>query len=291
MEASPIYISRFFHHATTSPLPYFPIAVGIVQNEKNHRIHGNRYKAHIYNLHVVTKGRGWVHSTKGRIPIEPYYGFVYSEHQVQRYEADPDDPWEVMWLYFKGEGIEAIIREHILGSDPWLLTAECGRLILPLIEQLWALAQDTYVSDIPRISALLYQILQEINILTGQSGKTPTKLEHKLRQTADYIRANCSKQLTLQHLADYCALSSAYFSRTFHTLYGMPPLEYIALQRIELAKQLLMITDMPVKQIALEVGYFQASYFIERFRRITDMTPSEYRSGVYDKNAPEPADD
>ncbi|MFC4776621.1 helix-turn-helix domain-containing protein [Paenibacillus sp. GCM10023252] len=270
--------SRFFLLPAMDSLPYGIIAVGHVKDDPKHRVTGNRYAEHIYNLHLAVRGRGWVHTATNKIPIGAMEGFLYSEHQIQCYEADAAEPWEVWWIYFKGEGIRSLLHKQILGEEPWRIPVNSGRRILPLIETLWELAGQNDAANLPVVSSTLYRILLE---LLTHSAAPPSsasaRLEHRLQFTAEYMRAHCNQPLTLEQLADHSGVSSAYFSRTFHAHFGMPPLDYLAQMRIELAKQMLIVTHKTIKQIAFEVGYGSPSYFIERFRRIVGMTPAAYR--------------
>jgi AraC-like DNA-binding protein len=70
-----------------------------------------------------------------------------------------------------------------------------------------------------------------------------------------------------------------YFSRIFRRQAGISPFEYVQDKRISRAKQLLKIRwDMKVKEIAAECGYDDSKYFMTAFKRITGMTPVEYRN-------------
>lgn len=67
------------------------------------------------------------------------------------------------------------------------------------------------------------------------------------------------------------------FKRRFTQATGMTPLEYVHTVRLEEAKQMLESTDLPVEEVALEVGYQDASFFGRLFRRKVALTPAQYR--------------
>ena len=55
------------------------------------------------------------------------------------------------------------------------------------------------------------------------------------------------------------------------------PLQYVNNKKVERAQLLLYTTDMPVKEVAYELGFSDHSYFIRMYRKLTGITPQEYR--------------
>ena len=83
--------------------------------------------------------------------------------------------------------------------------------------------------------------------------------------------------LNSQSLADEFSFSSAYLCRIFKQETGISLADYINAQRIEYAKVLLQNPDLLVKDIALQTGFSSEKYFYVVFRKITGITPRQYR--------------
>ena len=60
----------------------------------------------------------------------------------------------------------------------------------------------------------------------------------------------------------------------------MSPLQYVTRERITLAQQLIRETSRSLIEIGLEVGYTSPSHFAKVFRRVTGVTPTEFRSAL-----------
>ena len=58
----------------------------------------------------------------------------------------------------------------------------------------------------------------------------------------------------------------------------MSPLQFVTRQRITRAQQLIRETSRTLIEVALEVGYTSPSHFAKVFRRVTGVTPTEFRS-------------
>lgn len=92
-----------------------------------------------------------------------------------------------------------------------------------------------------------------------------------------YINKYYHTNLTLGEVADICNLSQFHFSRIFKQQYGVNFIEYITNLRIYKAKQLLLESGVTIDEISEKVGYKEVSYFSKTFKKITGISPSEYR--------------
>jgi AraC-like DNA-binding protein len=81
----------------------------------------------------------------------------------------------------------------------------------------------------------------------------------------------------VQTVADHFGLSTSNLSHQFKSSIGENIAAYISALRIGYAKELLSLTDMPVNGIAGQLGYFQTSSFIKKFKAMEGQTPGEYR--------------
>ena len=78
-------------------------------------------------------------------------------------------------------------------------------------------------------------------------------------------------------LAEEFKVSESTMRKNFKSLMQTTFIEYLAEKRISKSKELLSETELPLSQIASEVGYQDTSSFIRRFRQKTGMPPGEYR--------------
>ena len=77
--------------------------------------------------------------------------------------------------------------------------------------------------------------------------------------------------------AEAMGINAARVSVLYKEHTGMHPSAYLQSLRMDKAKELLRDSDLPIKEIAVKVGYFDSSSFIRRFRQNTSMTPAQYR--------------
>ncbi len=83
--------------------------------------------------------------------------------------------------------------------------------------------------------------------------------------------------LSMAAVAEAFELSAVRFSLNFKEVTGMSPSEYLLRMRMDKAQILLVETDDSIKDICAQVGYYDASGFIRRFKRYMGITPMQYR--------------
>jgi len=93
----------------------------------------------------------------------------------------------------------------------------------------------------------------------------------------EIIRQQFHRDISLGELAQTVGVSVTYLSKLFNRKYGMNYREYLNEIRIEQAKALLEVPHMKVMEIARRVGYSNANYFTRIFKRLTGLSPQEYR--------------
>lgn len=92
-----------------------------------------------------------------------------------------------------------------------------------------------------------------------------------------YIRNHYERDIGLKDICGYVFLSPSYFARIFKRETGHSPISFLIHTRIERAKELLAESGEKASDIALSVGFSNQQRFNETFKKLTGMTPLEYR--------------
>ncbi|GAC1558154.1 MAG: AraC family transcriptional regulator [Beijerinckiaceae bacterium] len=97
------------------------------------------------------------------------------------------------------------------------------------------------------------------------------------RLVKSYIEENLERSISLAELAGAVGLSVFHFTRKFRAEFGCPPHSYLIQRRLEHAKRQLCRKDMPLKLVAASSGFSDQSHMTRLFRRLLNLTPTEYR--------------
>ncbi len=102
-----------------------------------------------------------------------------------------------------------------------------------------------------------------------------------LRKVVEYVETHFVDEIDADGLAALAGLSVPHFNRLFRKALRLSPMEYVLSLRVQEAQRLLATTGMGLGEIAAATGFYDQSHFTKRFRKVTGMTPGEYRRGVF----------
>lgn len=98
-----------------------------------------------------------------------------------------------------------------------------------------------------------------------------------VQQVKQYIKKHSHEDISLDSLAKKVGLSPIYISKLFKEKQGINYIDFLTECRIEKAKKLMSDTDTSIKEITFEVGYHDPNYFSKVFKKMTGISPKEYR--------------
>ena len=105
-----------------------------------------------------------------------------------------------------------------------------------------------------------------------------------VKKAQAYIESNLQEKISFEHLSSEFAVGRRNFDRRFIKATGNTPVEYSQRVKIESAKKALETSRKTINEVMYEVGYSDVKAFREVFRKITGMSPVEYK-GKYNKEA------
>ncbi|MEO6610873.1 MAG: helix-turn-helix domain-containing protein [Chitinophagaceae bacterium] len=132
----------------------------------------------------------------------------------------------------------------------------------------------------------VFQIEMDRNSQSGFTIFTGQKLhgDEMVQQAQAYIESKPDEKISVEKLSSRFAVGRRNFDRRFIKATGNTPVEYAQRVKIESAKKALESSRKTVNEVMYEVGYSDVKAFREVFRKITGMSPLEYR-GRYNKEA------
>ena len=99
----------------------------------------------------------------------------------------------------------------------------------------------------------------------------------EIAQAVQYLTDHMAEKINMENLAKQLHLSYTGFLWKFRKEMGCAPSEYLIRIRMQLAKQLLLDSDLRINEIAPLCGYSNAYYFSAAFHKETGMAPINYR--------------
>ncbi len=154
------------------------------------------------------------------------------------------------------------------------------RDIFGLFERLYQeyLHPAVYSAQMPR--SLFEQLLIQLyRTCPGNFAVSENGSAGRIAAIQKYIEEHFTEEIRIVDLAKRFYISPCYLSHTFKTQVGYSPKQYIQLNRLSYAKELLETTDLQVSQIAYKCGFGDTNNFIRSFKGWFNQAPNRYRQG------------
>jgi AraC family transcriptional regulator len=129
--------------------------------------------------------------------------------------------------------------------------------------------------------------LLTVHLLRGFGSSRPALPQYRgglaprqMRRVLDYIDAHLTDELGLVELAAIAGLSPNHFGEAFKTSVGKSPHQFVTERRVEQAMALLRNDERSIAEIAQAAGFSSQSRLTQNFRRVTGLTPGQFRRSL-----------
>ena len=192
--------------------------------------------------------------------------------------SDPAASEPLEWLGFifdgaQARGMVADLRRPFPG--PYRLDTQHAT-----IRRLVALTKEkTHQITMPGSEAVLLvcEVLAVV-LAAAESGVKAPQTRQLAREAEALMAGRPERDWTVGELAERCGVSREHLSRAFTQRFGVAPRRYLSELRIQKACARLRGTDVPIKNIVMDLGFTNHATFTRAFRRYTHTTPSAYRA-------------
>ncbi len=123
------------------------------------------------------------------------------------------------------------------------------------------------------------EVLVQVETALSHSKRLGNLATRTARQAMAYVHEHYDEPLSRADLARHAAITERYLTRCFREEMGITPITYLNRYRIQRAKTLLKQGKLSITEIALAVGFSDASYFNRVFRQEVGLAPGAYQRG------------
>lgn len=143
--------------------------------------------------------------------------------------------------------------------------------------KVWTLKRNGYMMKCKaELHNIIYAIQQEY-----YAEYLPQDKHAIIQPAIDYIHSKYTKEIiSIELLSKMCDITPEYFRKIFKVFYGVSPVRYINNLKISSAKELLESQMYSVTEAALQSGYNEMSHFSREFKKLTGISPSEYKKST-----------
>lgn len=182
--------------------------------------------------------------------------------------------YQAVCPYLEHARLEQRLLEHNPFESLYALTARPNAQLYETVKEMERECRMPSAAGALHVKMLFYQFIYAVLHQWYNGDNAPAD---RMTGLAHYIRAHYKRTLTLPELADQSGYSMPYLSALFKEKTGLSPMEYLMCVRMERGAQLLLETRFDLSEVAENAGYTDAYYFGRLFKKMTGMTPIQFR--------------
>ena len=233
-----------------------------------------------FQILYLIRGHGtFACSTMGRgnhIPLHEGDIFILFPGEWHTYYADPGSVWDEAWIGFEGIIPSRWVEEGILSASNPIFRVGMRQEIIMLYKE----ALEVATEQRPGFQQVLGSIAMHLVALAVYCSKNSEQVRDEAIDSIIQAKAIIDRELqtiTPECLAERTAMSYSRFRVQFKNHTGFSPGKYIFEAKMLRAQEKLTRTNIPVKAVALDLGFENVDYFVTAFKRHTGMRPGDYR--------------
>jgi len=260
----------FSPSAEIKKLYYYPISCGHIYCNNDYYIKRDTYPPLL--LVYVVNGIFSLKLNSKNYEAGPGQIVIFDCHDPHYYQAK--EYCEFYYAHFDGPQAHEICRD-INKARGVLIDNENNRVIFQALADLCHYFETDSNKSAFTTSSRIYQLFALLDD-PARSPRLKTN-DETIGKTIDYLRAHVGDKLTLSTLAKKSGFSVYYYSHLFKELTGFSPTDYLINARIDQAKALLVTTNLPISDIAKQVGYPNISNLVNHFTKRVGCPPTQFR--------------
>lgn len=137
-------------------------------------------------------------------------------------------------------------------------------------------SKDFFVGNM--LVELIVRILQANSKELHKNANSDQINNNRISAVVNYILTNLDKPLSVEELSAVAHMSASNFYRVFKNEMGMSPVNFVNLERVNKAMTLLRDPKISIKEVYLQCGFQNRSYFNRLFRKVSSLSPNEFQT-------------
>ena len=232
-----------------------------------------------YLLFYTVAGAGLIEQGVQQVELPAGSALLLNCRTPQSYCTAPgQQSWQHTWVHLDGAGV-ANLAETLLPQNRLTPVRVSAWEMQPLFDTIFAEWDRGTVAAQIETGLTLHRMLalMAARLLAGDASRSNRAL---IEQATGYIRAHYAEPLSLDALLAQTPVSKSWFLRLFRQYTGTTPYNFLLSTRITRAKELLVLTDFAVSEVAHQVGFGDESNFSTWFTAMVGQSPQQYRKSA-----------
>jgi len=233
-----------------------------------------------YQINYITEGAGMYEDASGRYRIEPGSLLFIRPGIWHRYRPRKTTGWTEHYVGFNGKISDQLFGQQWFAEKRPVLRAGHSEEIIDTYYKIFGYVKGEKPGYQQVSAAMVMKLLGFIVSLDKQKNFSGKRIEKIIQGACFTIREQVDSKFDFQAFAATNHIGYSYFRKMFKKYTGVSPLNYHMELKLLRAKEMLLNTDLSVKEIGFGLGFHSIHYFSRLFKKKTGFSPTEIRRSV-----------
>jgi AraC-like DNA-binding protein len=238
---------------------------------------------HEYQVNYITEGGGIMETNNGTYKINEGSIILLRPNLWHRYRPLKQLGWIEHYVGIRGEFADKIFNNSEYLRESPVIQIGFHESILNNYQDIFNHVKNERPGYQQICSGLVIHILGQIISIKKNENFEHSHIEKIIQKACLIIRDNPYNNMKIEKIANNLNTDYSLFRKSFKKYTGLSPKQYHTSLRIKQAINLLMGTEIGIKEISSNLGFCSVYYFTKLFKEKTGRTPSTYRNRLRDK--------
>jgi AraC-like DNA-binding protein len=231
-----------------------------------------------YQILYITSGKGIFESeVSGKQEVKTGDLFILYPNIWHRFSPDKKTGWNEYWIEFNGELINFFRKDNFLDEKKPVISVGLDDDIMDGFLKVISIIKEEEITLQFSASAILFQILMKVFSYKKFHLTDKHDVERKIKEAKLIIIERMDQLIYSEKIAEKIGMGYSLFRKEFKRYTGFSPVQYQIQLRIQKSKTLLSTTNLPVKEIAHQLGFESNNYFSRVFKQKSGISPVDFR--------------
>ena len=231
-----------------------------------------------YQLLYITEGGGFFESASmSRQRVDAGTVILLFPGEWHNYAPDESIGWQEFWVGFQGQIIDNLVRGSYFARDNALLKIGISNTIVSLYRDAIRLAAKESIGCQQMVSGIVMHILSAVYYKCRNGFAEANRTEEIINDARQLMRERVHHSLRTEDVAEALGVGYSWLRQTFKRVTGTSPTQYKNRLLMSRAKELLVVENQTITEIAYTLGFENVGQFSTAFRKMEGVTPRQFR--------------
>ncbi len=230
-----------------------------------------------YQILLIMEGEGVVENIHGTFAVSPGSIIIVRDNEWHRYKPKSEKGWVELYVGFNGMLANHFLKENKVLQNQTVINCGFNELIYQTYTKLFDVAAKEFPGSQQVASSCIIELLANIASWEKQKQFTDKPIAKIIEHTKLLMRENIYAEIDLEQIAIDSNITYSYLRRMFKSYTGISPHQYFLDMKLLRAKELLITSNLTIKEISYHMGFGSEHYFSRIFKKKTGLLPSSVR--------------